>query len=234
MKRTDFIIHTRRAVMNAKKAAAERAVQYVKEGMIVGLGSGSTSYWAIHTLGERIKEGLKIRAVASSKSSEELAKQWGIPLVSFAEIDAIDVTIDGADEVDPDYNLIKGGGGAHLREKILAANSNKLIIIVDESKLVIKLGKFPLPVEIVPFASELTIKKLEALQCKPQIRREKEKEFMTDNGNLIIDCMFNEIVDPKGLSEQLNTIPGVVEHGLFINMTDTIIVGKDDGTTRFL
>jgi ribose 5-phosphate isomerase A len=220
--------------MNAKKAAAERAVQFIKDGMIVGLGSGSTSYWAIHRLGERIQEGLKIKAVASSKSSEELAKQWGIPLVTFAEINVIDVTIDGADEVDPEYNLIKGGGGAHLREKILASNSNKLIVIVDESKLVSKLGKFPLPVEIVPFASELIIKKLEALHCKPLTRRANEKEFITDNGNLIIECMFNEIVNPKGLSERLNSIPGVVEHGLFINMTDTIIVGKDDGTTRFL
>jgi ribose 5-phosphate isomerase A len=220
--------------MNAKKAAAEKAVQYVKEGMIVGLGSGTTSYWAIHNLGLRIKEGLKIKAVASSKSSEDLAKQWGIPLVTFAEIDVIDVTIDGADEVDPDYNLIKGGGGAHLREKILASNSNKLIIIVDESKLVNKLGKFPLPVEIVPFASELTIKKLEALHCKPITRQVDKKEFITDNGNLIVDCMFNEIVNPKSLSERLNSIPGVVDHGLFINMTDTIIVGKDDGTTRFL
>jgi ribose 5-phosphate isomerase A len=220
--------------MNAKKAAAEKAVQYVKVGMIVGLGSGSPSYWAIHNLGQRVKEGLKIMAVASSKSSEDLAKQWGIPLVSFAEIDVIDITIDGADEVDPEYNLIKGGGGAHLREKILASNSNKLIVIVDESKLVSKLGKFPLPVEIVPFASELIIKKLEALHCKPLIRRVDEKEFITDNGNLIIDCMFNEIVNPKNISERLNSIPGVVDHGLFINMTDTIIVGKDDGTTRFL
>jgi ribose 5-phosphate isomerase A len=221
-------------MMNAKKAAAAQAVQYIEEGMIVGLGSGSTSYWAIRKLADRVQEGLKIRSVASSKKSEELATQWGIPLVPFADIDRIDVTIDGADEVDSMHHLIKGGGGALLREKILAANSDKFIVVVDESKLVAQLGQFPLPVEIVSFAAELTIKKLEALQCKPVIRMISDKVFLTDNGNLIIDCLFGMITDPALLSQQLNAIPGVVEHGLFISMSNLIIVGDEDGTTRSL
>ncbi|WP_373232212.1 ribose-5-phosphate isomerase RpiA [Cohnella sp.] len=220
--------------MKAKQAAADKAVEFIKDGMVVGLGSGSTSYWAIRKLADRVQEGLEIRAVASSKSSEELAIQWGIPIVTFAEISVIDITIDGADEVDPDFNLIKGGGGALLREKILAASSHKFIVIIDESKLVNTLGEYPLPVEIVPFAAELTLKKLEALQCKPVIRKKDEKVFFTDNGNLIIDCKFKEIANPKEQSEILSSIPGVVDHGLFIQMTDTVIVGNDDGTTRFL
>lgn len=219
--------------MRAKQAAADQAVEFIKDGMVVGLGSGSTSYWAISKLADRVQKGLEIRAVASSKSSEQVAIQWGIPLVTFAEISVIDITIDGADEVDPDFNLIKGGGGAHLREKILAANSHKFIVIIDESKLVHTLGRYPLPVEIVPFAAELTLKKLEALQCQPVIRKKDEKVFFTDNGNLIIDCKFNEIANPKEQSEILSSIPGVVDHGLFIQMTDTIIVGNDDGITRF-
>jgi ribose 5-phosphate isomerase A len=220
--------------MNPKKLAAEKAVEFIKDGMIVGLGTGSTAYWAIHKIGELVQEGLKIKAVASSKSSEALANELGISLVTFSEIKGIDITIDGADEVDHEFNLIKGGGGALLREKILAANSDKLIVIVDESKSVTRLGKFPLPVEIVSFASELTIRKLESLLCKPIIRLLEDKPFLTDNGNIIVDCHFNEITNPAALHEEINSIPGVVDNGLFIKMTDTIIIGKEDGTTRFL
>jgi ribose 5-phosphate isomerase A len=220
--------------MNPKKLAAEKAVEFIEDGMIVGLGTGSTTYWAIHKIGELVQEGLKIKAVASSKSSEALAYQLGIPMALFSEIMGIDITIDGADEADQEFNLIKGGGGALLREKILAVNSDKLIIIVDESKSVIKLGKFPLPVEIVSFASELTIRKLESLQCKPIIRLFEDKPFITENGNIIIDCHFNEIINPEALHDEINSIPGVVDNGLFIKMTATIIIGKQDGTTRFL
>jgi ribose 5-phosphate isomerase A len=220
-------------LLNAKKLAAEKAVEFVHNGMIVGLGTGSTAYYAILKIAERIKEGLNIQAVASSKQSEDLANQLGIPLVPFSEIDSIDITIDGADEVDHRFNLIKGGGGALLREKILAASSKKFIVIIDESKFVNQLGKFPLPIEIVPFASELTIKKLELLQCKPTIRQQSGKEYITDNGNLIVDCVFEEL-NPNVLNEQIKSIPGVVEHGLFIKMTDKVIIGKNDGTLRYL
>ncbi|MBO9597231.1 MAG: ribose-5-phosphate isomerase RpiA [Cohnella sp.] len=220
---------------NAKKLAAEKAVEFVQDGMIVGLGTGSTSFFAIHRIAERIKqEGLKIQAVSSSKSSEELAVQLGIPLIPFAEVDSIDLTIDGADEVDGEFNLIKGGGGALLREKILASNSRKFIVIVDESKVVKRLGKFPLPVEIVPFAAELTIKNLGKLECTPTVRMIDGKPFLTDNGNWIVDCRFGEIANPDVLGRQLKAIAGVVEHGLFIAMTDTVAVGHSDGTTRFL
>jgi len=222
-------------ISNAKKLAAEKAVEFVQDGMIVGLGTGSTSFFAIHRLAERIEqEGLNIRAVSSSKNSEELALQLGIPLISFAEIDSIDLTIDGADEVDGEFNLIKGGGGALLREKILASNSRRFIVIVDESKVVNRLGQFPLPVEIVPFATELTIRNLGRLACTPIVRMAHGKPFVTDNGNWIIDCHFGEIVDPAALGGQFKAIAGVVEHGLFLGMTDTVAVGHMDGTTRFL
>ena len=222
-------------ISNAKKLAAEKAVEFVQDGMIVGLGTGSTSFFAIHRLAERIEqEGLNMGAVSSSKNSEELALQLGIPLISFAEIDSIDLTIDGADEVDGEFNLIKGGGGALLREKILASNSRRFIVIVDESKVVNRLGQFPLPVEIVPFATELTIRNLGRLACTPIVRMAHGKPFVTDNGNWIIDCHFGEIVDPAALGGQFKAIAGVVEHGLFLGMTDTVAVGHMDGTTRFL
>jgi ribose 5-phosphate isomerase A len=222
-------------VLNAKLQAAVKAVERIENGMIVGLGTGSTAYYAIQRIAERIiREGLRIQAVTSSKASEQLAIQLGIPLVPFSRIDTIDVTIDGADEVDAGYNMIKGGGGALLREKILAANSKHFIVIVDESKIVSKLGKFPLPVEIIPFASELTIKKLRIIESESAIRMLNGQPYITDNGNLIIDCDFKQITNPEELGQLIKSIPGVVEHGLFTKMTDTIIVGKQDGTTLML
>lgn len=218
--------------MNAKKAAADKAVEFIQSGMTVGLGTGSTAYWAIHRIAERMKdEGLQIEAVSSSKQSEELAIQLGIPIIPFAEVKSIDITIDGADEVDRDTNLIKGGGGALLREKIIASNSNWFVVIVDESKMVPTLGKFPLPIEIVPFAAELTIRRLEQLGCRPVVRMADQATFVTDNGNWIIDCHFDEITNPGELGEQIKTIPGVVEHGLFVQMANTIVIGYVDGTT---
>ena len=218
--------------MNAKKAAADQAVEFIQSGMTVGLGTGSTAYWAIHRIAERMKEeGLRIKAVSSSKQSEELAIQLGIPMIPFSEVKSIDITIDGADEVDPDTNLIKGGGGALLREKIIASNSSRFVVIVDESKLVTTLGQFPLPIEIVPFAAELTIRRLEQLGCRPVIRMADQAMFITDNGNWIIDCHFDVISNPRQLGEQIKTIPGVVEHGLFVKMANTIVVGHADGTT---
>ncbi|CAN7189291.1 ribose-5-phosphate isomerase RpiA [Paenibacillus sp. LjRoot56] len=216
--------------MEAKKAAAEQAVAEIREGMIVGLGTGSTAYWAIQGLGARVQNGLHIQAVATSVASENLAKELGIPLIPFADISEIDVTIDGADEVDSAWHLIKGGGGALLREKIVAFSSRKLIIVVDESKVVAQLGAFPLPVEVVKFGYELTIRKLRALGCKPKVRAADRQPFVTDNGNYIIDCDFGSIPNPAELHQAINGIPGVVENGLFIGMASQVIVGYKDGS----
>ena len=217
--------------MNAdpKRIAAEQAVEWVKEGMIIGLGTGSTAYWAIQKIGERVKKGLQVRAVASSENSAQLARQLNIPLTPFEKINRIDVTIDGADEVDPNKNLIKGGGGALLREKIIASNSEKFIVVVDSSKVVTHLGEFPLPVEVVPFAENLTKQKIVALGCEAKWRMDKSKQYITDNGNLILDCSFGRITDPSTLDRQLHLIPGVVETGLFVNMRPTVIVGHLNG-----
>jgi ribose 5-phosphate isomerase A len=219
--------------MESKRIAAEKAVELVKEGMKIGLGTGSTVYWAIQAIGRLVKEeGLGIQAVATSIQSEQLAKEWGILMIPFAEVDMLDLTIDGADEVDAELNLIKGGGGALLREKIVAAASKQLIIIVDESKDVQRLGKFPLPVEIVPFAYELTVKKLQQLGCELKLRHNDEELFVTDNGNYIADCEFGVITDPAALHDDLNRIPGVVDNGLFIHMASLVIIGSADGEIR--
>lgn len=216
--------------MEAKRIAAERAVDYIEDNMVVGLGTGSTAYWAIKKLGLKVQEGLNIQAIATSKDSEELAKELGINLTSFSGVDEIDITIDGADEVDLEYNLIKGGGGALLREKIVAASSKQFIVVVDESKMVRHLGEFPLPVEIVRFGYEKTIKNLSNLGCKPHLRELNNKVYLTDNGNYIIDCHFRKIEDSKNLNTKINLIPGVIDNGLFVNMASRIIVGYQNGT----
>lgn len=216
--------------MDAKKIAAERAVEEIRDGMTVGLGTGSTAYWAIEKIGEKVRRGLQIQAVATSAKSEGQARKLHIPIVPFSDINYIDITIDGADEVDENKNLIKGGGGALLREKIIASNSKQLYIVVDESKLVQHLGRFRLPVEIVPFAHELTLKKIQALGEQPIIRNISGKDFITDNGNLIADCNFYPIYDPSALNLQLHLIPGVVETGLFLHtMVHSVIIGYKDG-----
>ena len=219
--------------MNAKQLAAAKAVSLVEKGMVVGLGTGSTAYWAIEMIGEKMKNGeLNIKAIASSKRSEEQARSLGIPILSFSDIDQIDITIDGADEVDEQMNLIKGGGGALLREKIVASNSKELIIIVDEKKMVKHLGKFGLPVEIVIFGWEKKFVKLKSLGCIPTLRMETKQPYITDNNNYIVDCAFGEIENPKALHERINTIVGVVENGLFIKMASRVIVGFENGEVR--
>ncbi|MCY9667796.1 ribose-5-phosphate isomerase RpiA [Paenibacillus alginolyticus] len=220
--------------MNPKQLAAEKAVEFIEDGMVVGLGTGSTAYWAIHKIAQRIQEGLRIRAVASSRDSEELANKLGIPMVPFSEIEVIDLTIDGADEVDPHLNLIKGGGGALVREKILASNSKRFFVIVDESKRVEHLGQFPLPVEIVPFAANFTINKLKELGCNTRIRMSNDKEYITDNGNIIVDCNFEKIVEPRELNKQINLIPGVLDNGLFTRMVSSLIIGYNDGKVKII
>ncbi|KTD88009.1 ribose-5-phosphate isomerase [Paenibacillus etheri] len=220
--------------INVKQLAAEKAVEYVEDGMKVGLGTGSTAYWAIRKLGERVSEGLKITAVATSRASEEQARELGIPLVAFGDIDSLDLTIDGADELDSSLQLIKGGGGALLREKIVASNSTRMIVIADEGKVVSTLGKFPLPVEIVPFAWEWTVAELAKLGCQPELRRSGEELYRTDNGNYIADCRFEAIEAAPKLALTIQNIPGVVDHGLFIGIAAMAIVGKLDGSIEII
>lgn len=220
--------------MESKRVAAEKSVEYILDGMVVGLGTGTTVYWAIQKIGKKIKHGLKIKAVATSINSENLAKELEIPLIPLSEIEEIDITIDGADEVDDEWNLIKGGGGALLREKIIASFSKELVIVIDESKKVNRLGKFPLPVEIVKFGHEITQRRLSALGCKPQIRVTDNKPFITDNGNFVVDCFFGRIDQPRELHNVINMIPGVVDNGLFINIAKKVIVGYQDGSVKEL
>lgn len=221
--------------MDAKKIAAEKAVGFVQDGMLLGLGTGTTAYWAIHAIGTRIKkEGLHIKSIATSLQSESLAKELGIEIIPFNQDTSIDITIDGADEVDGRRNLIKGGGGALLREKIVAYNSNKLFIIVDQTKMVPILGRFPLPVEVAIFAWEKTFAHLAGLGSRPALRMDKERVFLTENGHYIIDCDFGKIPDPAGLNHKIKSIPGVMETGLFVQMADKIIVGSPDGTVQVI
>ncbi len=221
--------------MIAKQGAAEHAVQYVTDGMTVGLGTGSTSAFAIKEIGQKIQQGLNIKVVASSIQSEQLAKEVGITILPFSEINLIDIYIDGADEVDKDLNLIKGGGGALLREKILAFNSEQFVVIVDEHKLVELLGKFPLPVEVTPFALELTIRQLQKLGCTATVRQKDGKSYITDNKNFIIDCDFQKIEHVEKLHQLINAIPGVVENGLFLNnMVNKVIVGYQNGEIKVI
>lgn len=220
--------------INVKQLAAEKAVEYVQDGMKVGLGTGSTAYWAIRKLGERVSEGLQITAVATSQASEDQARELGIPLVAFSDVDSLDLTIDGADELDGALQLIKGGGGALLREKIVAMGSARMIVVADESKAVTTLGKFPLPVEIVPFAWEWTVAALAKLGCTTELRRSGEDLYKTDNGNYIADCRFEAIESAAELALALQRIPGVVEHGLFIGIADLAIIGKKDGTIEII
>ncbi|AZJ23646.1 MULTISPECIES: ribose-5-phosphate isomerase RpiA [Bacillus] len=216
--------------MNLKQLAGEYAANFVKYGMKVGLGTGSTVYWTIQKLGERVKEGLAFQAVPTSKETEVLAKQLNISLISLNDVQSLDLTIDGADEIDANLQLIKGGGGALLREKIVATSSKELIIIADESKLVTHLGTFPVPVEIIPFSWKQTERKIQSLGCQTTLRLKNNETFITDNKNMIIDCIFpHNISNPANLHTQLKMITGVVETGLFVNMTSKAIIGTENG-----
>ena len=206
-----------------KKIVGEKAAEFVKDGMVVGLGTGSTVFYTIQKLGQLVNEGLSIKAIPTSVQTEELAKELGIPLTSFNEIDSIDIAIDGADEVNPELELIKGGGGALLREKIIARAAKTFIVVADSSKVVEKLGAFRLPVEVITFGYEMTEKYIRAIGLVPEIRLNGETPFITDNGNYIFDCRIPEHVQPETLERMLNMIPGVVENGLFVGMTDLVI-----------
>ncbi|MEF8874311.1 MAG: ribose-5-phosphate isomerase RpiA [Candidatus Thermoplasmatota archaeon] len=214
-----------------KRNAGWRAAEYVEDGMVVGLGTGSTAKYAIEKIGERIQdEGLDIAGIPTSLETEKRAEKAGIELVELDEADKIDLTIDGADEVNPNKRLIKGGGGALLREKIIAYNSKKYIVIVDPSKEVEKLGvDFPLPVEVLSKWQKGVADCVRKLGCEPEVRTNDGEAFLTDNGNNILDCDFDGIPRPEKLSKRLNYIPGVLEHGLFIDVTDLVIIGKENG-----
>ena len=209
-----------------KESVAIEAIQYIEDDMKVGLGTGSTMYYAIKHLGERVKKGLNIVCVPTSEKTEEWAKKFEIPLSDFSEIRSLDIAIDGADEVDENLQLIKGGGGALLREKIVADAAKKFIVIVDESKVVKTLGKFKLPIEVIPFGWKITAQSIESLGCKAILRKKEEEIFVTDNQNYILDCDFSEIHHPEQLNHALKSIVGVVETGLFINMTKKVLVSR--------
>ncbi|MEH7238513.1 ribose-5-phosphate isomerase RpiA [Bacillus sp. JJ1562] len=209
--------------MNEKKEVGEKALDYIKDGMIVGLGTGSTVFYTISKLGELVQNGLSIKGIPTSKQTENLAKEVGIPLISFNEVQQIDVAIDGADEVDPELNLIKGGGGALLREKIIANAAKTFIVVADSAKNVAKLGSFPLPVEVLPFGIELTKKKIQELGLVPDLRQVQGSPFQTDNGNYILDCRLPDMTNLIEIERELNLIPGVIENGLFLGMADKYI-----------
>jgi ribose 5-phosphate isomerase A len=212
-----------------KEAAAHASLRFVRDGDIVGLGTGSTAVYAVRFLGERVQAGLKIRGIPTSIHTQGLAASLGIPLTTLDEVQQIDVTIDGADEVGPQLQLIKGGGGALLREKIVASATRKFVIIADSSKQVAMLGKFPVPVEVIKFAEALVAKKIAAMGAAVRVRADAcGRKFITDEGNHILDCHFAQIPDPPRLARKLETTPGVVEHGLFIGMASVALIGKGD------
>ncbi len=211
-----------------KKIAGEKATDFIKNGMIVGLGSGSTVAYTIKKIGELIKEkDLLIECVSTSNETTALAKSLGIQLIPIQQVNKIDLTIDGADEIDPQFNGIKGGGGALLFEKIIANASEQNIWVVDALKMVKNLGKFPLPLEVLPFGHTHTMKHLERQGYNPQIRTKNGQQYITDSGNYIIDLHMRSIKDPVLLEKELNCIPGVIENGLFIKTVDKVIVAEE-------
>ncbi|OQO70005.1 ribose 5-phosphate isomerase A [Enterococcus villorum] len=219
--------------MNLKKAAGIEAAKYVKDGMIVGLGTGSTAYYMVEEIGRRMREeGLTITGVTTSMQTKEQAKKLGIPLKSIDEVSEVDLTIDGADEISKDFQGIKGGGAALLFEKIVATYSKQTIWIVDESKLVNQLGKFPLPVEVIPYGSQQLMRIFQEKNYHPVLRKTNTGETLrTDSGHYIIDLHLEVIDDPESLATYLDQLVGVVEHGLFLNMVSTIIVGSAQGVS---
>lgn len=217
-----------------KEVAARASLKYVHDGQIVGLGSGSTATIAIRLLGERVRDGLKIRGIPTSIASRDLAQKLAIPLVTFEECQQIDVTIDGADEFDPRLNLIKGGGGAMLREKIVASASQQMIVVTDSSKQVARLGKFPLPVEVIGFAEPLVSKRIAELGARVVRRTDPAgNPYLTDEGHHILDCHFGQIADPVALNSKLCDLPGIVEHGLFVGMASVVLMAKNGGVEEF-
>ncbi len=217
-----------------KKVAALEAVKYIKNNDIVGLGTGSTAFFAIEAVAELVKNGLKIKAVPTSEHTATLATSLGIELLDMKDVHTIDITIDGADEFDSSLNLIKGGGGAHFREKIIASLTKKEIIIADSGKQVEMLGKFKVPLEVVPMALNYVMQELRKLNGMGAVRLKNGIPFITDNGNYIVDGDFGLISHPALLSENLNQVDGILAHGLFVNLTAIVIMGKGKETVTYV
>lgn len=224
-----------------KENAAAAAMDYIEDGMTLGLGTGSTAKYFVQMVGERVAEGLKIRGVPTSEQTRKLAEACGVPLIDIEQVDRIHLTVDGADEVDEQAQLIKGGGAALLREKIIADASDLMVVIADASKQVETLGRFPLPVEVTPFGFTITAKKTYDALCaagilKPRINvrtGEANQPILTDGGNYILDCQCGTIPDAPRAAALLSNVPGIVEHGLFINQCRVVIIGAEDGATIY-
>ena len=224
----------------AKFVAAKRAVDYVEDGMRIGLGTGSTAAWMVRCLGELVRdEGIKVTGVATSTRTADLARQVGVPISTLDEVKWLDLTIDGADEYDPQLNLIKGGGGALLQEKIVATASDQMIVIADASKEAETLGAFPLPIEVIPLGWHTTkalveemLGNLDVLGNTTSLRLNHDTPFRTDEGNFILDLHLRHIPNPQQLSLVLNQVPGVVENGLFLDICDVVVIGKGDGSVE--
>jgi ribose 5-phosphate isomerase A len=212
-----------------KQAVARAGLNFIQDGQIVGLGSGSTSAFFIQFLGERVRAGLQIRCIPTSMRAQQLAEKYGIRLATLDGIRTIDVDVDGADEFDPQLQLIKGGGGALLREKIVASVSKQFVVLADSSKQVPCLGNFPLPIEVIPFAETVLTQRISAFGATVMLRRAQDGvAYKTDEGHHILDCHFGKIPDPGSLAQTLSGMPGVVEHGLFIKMASVVLLAKDD------
>jgi ribose 5-phosphate isomerase A len=213
-----------------KAAAADAAVAELRDGMLVGLGSGSTAAHAVRAIGRRVGQGLRIECVATSRATEALARSVGLPVRPFDDVARLDVTIDGADEIDPGLRAIKGGGGALLREKVVASASDRVCIIVDSTKPVDRLGAFPVPIEVLPFAAAWVTRAVIALGGVPTPRRGADgTPFHTDQGNVVFDTAFGLIDDPFALASRLSRVAGLVEHGLFLDLVDTLFIGRAGG-----
>lgn len=215
-----------------KRLAAEAAVAEVKDGMLVGIGTGSTAAFAIQALGKRVAEGLEIDAVATSRASEKLAAQYGISLLDFEDVAEVDLVIDGADEIDCACRAIKGAGGAMLREKIVASAATRMVVIADGRKRVDRLGAAPVPVEILPFARSFVLAQVALLGAQPVLRGGKAAPYRTDQDNLVLDCRFPVIEDPASLATSLSAIPGVLGHGLFVTEVDAAYIATDGTIER--
>ena len=219
---------------NAKRACGYHAAEQVRDGMVIGIGTGSTAFFFIEKLIQRVQqENLKIEAIATSIASKEMALKGGIKILDEEKIEHLDLDIDGADEIDPLKRMIKGGGGALFREKIVASSAKEMLVIVDSSKIVEKLGKHPLPVEILPYGLNLTLKKINSLGLKGNLRKEGNNLYLTDNKNYIYDLFFDSLIEhPEALENDLKSISGVVETGLFLGIAKRVVIGYEDGSVE--
>jgi len=227
------IMMTAMTTADAKLLAAKRALDFIEDGMAVGLGTGTTATLFIRELGLKVQQGLKVRCVASSQASHDLAVSLSIPVTTFAECSSLDIAVDGADEVAPGLALIKGGGGALLREKIVISAAHEFVVVADSTKRVERLGRFPLPVEVIQMALPIVQRKLDDLGIHPGLRHAKDGSiYLTDEGNFILDCACGQILDPEVLAAEIRSIVGVVEHGLFLGMATVALIAGEDGVTE--